>query len=399
MSCVTNLLLLPQPPSELSIAALKAAYGPTLTHVLKACAQKAGRKKVVILDIAVLLNDQPKQEISCARSFLFSSFQSVLASIYRLSCFLCQEIGINPVGSNNVDVRVLLLDNLKGHPDSCGEIPLRGPIFSVEYLASATKPWQVVYGNDGEAGESLLSHFISTRRERKGLPSFEVGGPGGGATLLYAKAEGGLRRSKNALGDGKEADRTRHVVVAVGGTFDHLHDGHKLLLAATAIVLEPSKGPRRLIIGITGDELLVNKKHAEVLESWEDRQKAAFTFLCDIITLQKAGAMVDKIERVEGDGPNETGVLYHLHGNLTIECIKISDPFGPTITDESVSALVVSGETRSGGQAVNDKRKEKGWPSLQVFEVDVLAASENEVTDKMSSTKIREQIAVTRASI
>ncbi|KAI7395656.1 hypothetical protein KC336_g15851, partial [Hortaea werneckii] len=75
------------------------------------------------------------------------------------------------------------------------------------------------------------------------------------------------------------------------------------------------------------------------------------------------------------------------------------DPFGPTITEEQISALIISAETRSGGKAVNDKRKEKGWKDLEVFEVDVLDAEvegqgvKEGFEGKLSSTAIREKIA------
>jgi len=76
------------------------------------------------------------------------------------------------------------------------------------------------------------------------------------------------------------------------------------------------------------------------------------------------------------------------------------DPFGPTITDETITALVISAETRSGGKAVNAKRAEKEWAPLDIFEVDVLGAEEEDGTvtqgkvdetfqGKLSSTEIR----------
>jgi phosphopantetheine adenylyltransferase len=92
-------------------------------------------------------------------------------------------------------------------------------------------------------------------------------------------------------------------------------------------------------------------------------------------------------------GPNGHAVHVSYPSNLVIKYVQIMDPFGPTITDESISALVISKETRSGGAAVNEKRKEKGWAPLEVFEVDVLDAGEEEVEDetfqKLSSTEIR----------
>src|SRR5271155_5418504 len=52
----------------------------------------------------------------------------------------------------------------------------------------------------------------------------------------------------------------------------------------------------------------------------------------------------------------------------------INNPFGPTVTDAAITALVISAETRAGGTAVNDRRRAQGWAPLDIFEVDVLAA-------------------------
>jgi phosphopantetheine adenylyltransferase len=56
--------------------------------------------------------------------------------------------------------------------------------------------------------------------------------------------------------------------------------------------------------------------------------------------------------------------------------------------------LALSLETRGGGAAVNEKRKEQGWDPLEVYEVAVLDASEEGTVDetfqsKLSSTEIR----------
>jgi hypothetical protein len=40
-------------------------------------------------------------------------------------------------------------------------------------------------------------------------------------------------------------------------------------------------------------------------------------------------------------------------GTTTINYTRITDPYGPTITDRRISAIVISYETRAGGKAVN----------------------------------------------
>ena len=155
-----------------------------------------------------------------------------------------------------------------------------------------------------------------------------------------------------------------------------------------------------ITIGITGDELLVNKKYAEVLESWEERWQGVWDFLQSIVDFTPPGSGDIKVERVSNPGPNGKYVVVTISPALDFRFVQISDPFGPTITDKDITALVVSKETRSGGKAVNDERQKKGWPLLDVFEVDVLdltdesSAPEGGVSSesfeaKISSTEIR----------
>ena len=83
--------------------------------------------------------------------------------------------------------------------------------------------------------------------------------------------------------------------------------------------------------------------------------------------------------------------------------MEILDPYGPTITDPDITALVISAETRAGGEAVNNKRRDRNWPALEVFTVDVLDTEESELPQdpdmrsqdfqsKLSSTEIRSRL-------
>ena len=206
-----------------------------------------------------------------------------------------------------------------------------------------------------------------------------------------------------------------HTSVAVGGTFDHLHIGHKLLLTGTILAAEPSStgSPRLITVGITGDELLVNKKYGNVVESWDSRQQRTAEFVESILTFHHDVPSIRSVQQINEPGPNgrvvrvtySTTTTTSPTDEITINYTKISDPFGPTITDENISALVISAETRAGGNAVNDKRGEKGWKALEVFEVDVLDAGAGDGDEtgvkevkkgfdsKISSTEIRRRFA------
>lgn len=55
-------------------------------------------------------------------------------------------------------------------------------------------------------------------------------------------------------------------MVAVGGTFDHLHIGHQVLLIYAALLAKA-----KLIIGITGEEMLTKKINKEAIQSIQMR--------------------------------------------------------------------------------------------------------------------------------
>lgn len=62
--------------------------------------------------------------------------------------------------------------------------------------------------------------------------------------------------------------------VVLGGTFDHLHTGHKDMLTTAAIICN-----KTLFIGLTEAELLVKKKFASSLESYKQREQNLIQFL------------------------------------------------------------------------------------------------------------------------
>jgi pantetheine-phosphate adenylyltransferase len=82
--------------------------------------------------------------------------------------------------------------------------------------------------------------------------------------------------------------------------------------------------------------------------------------------------------------------------NLELELVPISDIYGPTAHDPSISALVISEETQAGASAIASLRAEKGLQPLQLFVIDVIGDKPGKLkdmaTEKMSSTKIRERL-------
>jgi len=177
--------------------------------------------------------------------------------------------------------------------------------------------------------------------------------------------------SETVLGDGAappEASSARaasedgdvaHGAVAVGGTFDRLHAGHRLLLAAAALAARET-----VYIGVAGDELLRKKAHATLLQPFDQRAAAAAAF-------------------VEAVRPG-----------LVVKVSALLDPKQPpkAATIEAISALVISIETTSGAQALAQMRRDNGIESeLSILTVGLVGAeSQTPEAKKLSSSQIRE---------
>lgn len=167
--------------------------------------------------------------------------------------------------------------------------------------------------------------------------------------------------------------------VAVGGTFDRLHAGHRLLLAASALAAE-----RRLFVGVTGEQLLASKRHAELLQPFPERAAAAVAY-------------VRKVR------PSKS---------FSVDVGALLDPKEPTgaETEEGMRALVVSRETVAGGEAINAGRKGRGFGPLALLVVGLVGSSGSEgggeaeqgggngdeVEGKISSTDLRAAEAAAR---
>lgn len=137
--------------------------------------------------------------------------------------------------------------------------------------------------------------------------------------------------------------------------------------------------------------MLLKKKHRELIDSTEQRVKNVETYL----NFVKRG--------------------------ITYEVVPITDPFGPTVTDPTIDALVVSKETLKGGDlgklfryrvmsdfinmdvclynVVNSERDMRGYPPLELRIIDVISSENASVQGKdmdvlkISSSWIREYLA------
>ncbi|MGD8546071.1 MAG: pantetheine-phosphate adenylyltransferase [Candidatus Bathyarchaeota archaeon] len=137
--------------------------------------------------------------------------------------------------------------------------------------------------------------------------------------------------------------------VAVGGTFDEFHKGHRTLLTKAFEVGE------KVLIGISSDKFAerMNKPHAT--SSYKQRFNELMDFLCKHQLTERA------------------------------EIIQLNDSYGITLSKGCIEALIVSKETETTARKINEKRREMGMPLLQIVVIDMVP-SENHFP--ISTTRI-----------
>jgi cytidyltransferase-like protein len=138
--------------------------------------------------------------------------------------------------------------------------------------------------------------------------------------------------------------------VAVGGTFDELHKGHKALLTKAFEVGE------HILIGLCSDEFAkkLNKPHK--VACYDERLDDLKAFLLEHGWLERS------------------------------QIVQLNDPYGPTLSKGRISALVVSEETAPTATEINRRRKQARLPPLQIFVIGMIP-SENHAP--ISTTRIR----------
>ncbi|CEQ42385.1 SPOSA6832_04212 [Sporobolomyces salmonicolor] len=179
----------------------------------------------------------------------------------------------------------------------------------------------------------------------------------------------------------------------MGGTFDHLHAGHKILLTMACAITS-----HKLIVGVSDDALLKNKKFKEHLEPLQYRISAVEHFIELVrpsLGHQVVALQVRSFRLLAG---------YRLRP--VVDEWEIQDVYGPTANDPDINALVVSEETRAGGESINNLRASKQLSVLDIWVINLVAddatpptagAEPVKVETKMGSTGIREWISKRKA--
>ncbi|MDR2830090.1 MAG: phosphopantetheine adenylyltransferase [Methanobrevibacter sp.] len=138
----------------------------------------------------------------------------------------------------------------------------------------------------------------------------------------------------------------KYYKVAVGGTFDRFHHGHRKLLE-TAFEIG-----NNVVIGVTSTEFAQVKGNVEPCS----------------IRMFNLNEFLSKCN------------------NVNFSIFKLDDSFGSTIFDEDFDAIVVSEETEPTAVKINEIREQKNMDQLAIFVISYVVADDG---IPISSTRIR----------
>ncbi|MXR21831.1 phosphopantetheine adenylyltransferase [Halobacterium bonnevillei] len=138
--------------------------------------------------------------------------------------------------------------------------------------------------------------------------------------------------------------------VALGGTFDPVHDGHRRLFERAFEIGD-------VTVGLTSDDLAAQTRHVDRFVRSFDARKADLE--------RELESIAEKYDR-------------------DYEVRKLESPTG-IATEPQFDVLVVSPETQETGRRINDIREERGHDPLDIEVVDHVRAEDDDI---ISSTRI-----------
>ena len=138
-------------------------------------------------------------------------------------------------------------------------------------------------------------------------------------------------------------------LVAMGGTFDIIHRGHITLLSNAFEI------SGKVIIGLTSDEF-AKKRGKTLINNYETRLA------------------------------NLTETIFKEFPNSSFQISKLDNDFGPAVLEPEVQAIVVSDETSSQGDVLNDLRAKKNLSPVEVVTVPMHLAKDG---SRISTTRIK----------
>ncbi|XP_050090438.1 bifunctional coenzyme A synthase [Anopheles aquasalis] len=297
----------------------------TMVHLASVAKTLAATRPYPLHTLYLQFHPKVAASVKCPRAL-----GRFVASVYQSSvCWI----------GTDVDLRIMTGTLRTGHPDAGAFSVSRKRPPSVDYLFYD----YAVASAAGNEEAVLAQHF----------PAAQV------VELTADSAVENGTRIEVVLDPAEECYRN----VVLGGTFDRIHAGHKVLLTQAILM-----ATERLVVGVTDGAMNRGKKLYELILPTEQR--------------------IATLEQLLGD----------IDPTLRYEVVPIVDPFGPTATDPNMDLIVVSTETARGGTKVNELRTKNGLNQLQVHTIELLddEATIEDKEDKISSSNLRMDLLGTR---
>ncbi|XP_033762317.1 bifunctional coenzyme A synthase-like [Pecten maximus] len=322
----TGLLILTRP-----LPVLRDSISPLLTDVAK------------IVSNTLYVHIQPNtprdnKVFAVSQTPYTHELRTLITQLYTSSASVC----------NHLDVNILL-----------------GHISNKSYF-----PWDVSYrikpgcdvilfdddywlnGKEDTARTSLLDHISKKfQPDCHRMPSIDV------VNICERKSE---ELSSQTNGQSETSSLISSFANTVlGGTFDHIHAGHKILLGEGCLLAD-----KQLTVGVTNGDMNNKKTLSELIQPVQSRLESVKSF------------------------------IQNVRPNISSNVVPIYDAFGPTITNNDLQCIILSQETRKGGQMVNDERQKKGFPLMEEFVIELVEDQHHSEYEenKISSSSFRKRL-------
>jgi len=133
----------------------------------------------------------------------------------------------------------------------------------------------------------------------------------------------------------------RFKTVAIGGTFDEFHRGH------IALIRKAFEIGGYVLIGLCTDNFAKRLMKNHEVAPYDERLRELESFLSSRGWRHRA------------------------------EILPLQDPYGPTVSNDQIEAIVVSRETEPRAYEINEMREKKGLHALEIVTIDMVPAEDH----------------------
>ncbi|XP_064613694.1 bifunctional coenzyme A synthase-like isoform X2 [Liolophura sinensis] len=271
------------------------------------------------------------------------SIRNVIIELYRTSARVCRHL----------DVRVLLSHMTGSYRRNSDQLSRQRYSFRSKF--------EVVLIDECCDNESVILQELSktfTFDNGAGILTIHSDSKHESETKSDSESET-LTSEQSMMVNGADTCLEAYQHGVMGGTFDRLHVGHKILLSDACLRCSES-----VTVGVTDGQMNKKKTLCELILPIETRINDVKTFMQEV------------------------------KPRLRYTVVPINDPFGPSTQDPQLQCIVVSQETLRGGHKVNEERAKKGLNHLDIHVIDLIEdlhhSPEEEV--KISSSSARKRL-------